>query len=167
MILRQDLVDIEGANASRHLMWTALGIVVACVVLFVLRDHRSLRRLTYTAMIVGLVLVVLPLIPGLGQEVNGAQIWVRIGGFSLQPAEFAKIAFAVFFAGYLVTNRDTLALAGKKFLGLQLPRLRDLGPDPDRLGRVARGPRLRARPRDVAPVLRPVRRACCTSPPSA
>jgi cell division protein FtsW (lipid II flippase) len=128
MILRQDLVDIRGANASRHLMWTALGIVVACVVIFVIRDHRSLRRLTYTAMIVGIVLVVLPLIPGLGQEVNGAKIWIYIGGFSLQPAEFAKIAFAVFFAGYLVANRDTLALAGKKFMGLQLPRLRDLGP---------------------------------------
>jgi cell division protein FtsW (lipid II flippase) len=128
MILRQDLVDIEGANASRHLMWTALGIVVACVAIFVIRDHRSLRRLTYTAMIVGIVLVVLPLVPGLGQEVNGARIWIYVGGFSLQPAEFAKIAFAVFFAGYLVANRDTLALAGKKFLGLQLPRLRDLGP---------------------------------------
>lgn len=128
MILRQDLVGIDGANASRHLMWTSLGIVVAAVALFVIRDHRSLRRLTYTAMIVGIVLVVLPLIPGLGREINGAQIWIFIGPFSLQPAEFAKIAFAVFFAGYLVANRDTLALAGKKFIGLQLPRLRDLGP---------------------------------------
>ena len=128
MILRQSMVEIKGADASRHLMWTALGIVVACVAIFVIRDHRSLRRLTYTAMIVGVVLVVLPLIPGLGDTVNGARIWIFIGNFSLQPAEFAKIAFAVFFAGYLVANRDTLALAGKKFLGLQLPRLRDLGP---------------------------------------
>ncbi|GAB2488649.1 FtsW/RodA/SpoVE family cell cycle protein [Promicromonospora xylanilytica] len=127
-ILRQDLVDIDGANASRHLMWTALGIIVACVVLFLIKDHRSLRRLTYTAMIVGIVLVILPLIPGLGRELNGAKIWIFIGPFSAQPAEFAKIAFAVFFAGYLVANRDTLALAGKKFMGLQLPRLRDLGP---------------------------------------
>ena len=128
MILRLDLVDMNGANASRHLMWTALGIIVACVLIFLLRDHRSLRRLTYTAMVVGIVLVVLPLIPGLGREINGAQIWIFIGPFSLQPAEFAKIAFAVFFAGYLVANRDTLALAGKKVLGIQLPRLRDLGP---------------------------------------
>ncbi|MDR7383279.1 FtsW/RodA/SpoVE family cell cycle protein [Promicromonospora iranensis] len=130
MILRQDLdpAGIDGANASRHLMWTALGIIVACVALFAIKDHRSLRRLTYTAMIVGIVLVILPLVPGLGREINGAQIWIFIGPFSAQPAEFAKIAFAVFFAGYLVANRDTLALAGKKFLGLQLPRLRDLGP---------------------------------------
>lgn len=131
-ILRQDMVPVapalEGANAPRHIMWSAIGIVLACIVIFVIRDHRSLRRLTYTAMIVGIVLVILPLIPGLGREINGAKIWIYIGPFSLQPAEFAKIAFAVFFAGYLVANRDTLALAGKKFLGLQLPRLRDLGP---------------------------------------
>ncbi|GGM11768.1 FtsW/RodA/SpoVE family cell cycle protein [Promicromonospora citrea] len=126
-ILRQTGV-VRDADASRHLMWSALGMAVACVVLFVIRDHRSLRKLTYTAMVVGIVLVILPLIPGLGREVNGARIWIYIGSSSVQPAEFAKIAFAVFFAGYLVANRDTLALAGRKVLGLQLPRLRDLGP---------------------------------------
>jgi cell division protein FtsW (lipid II flippase) len=131
MVLRLDLSPatmMVGANAPRHIMWSSIGILLACVIIFVIRDHRSLRRLTYTAMVVGVVLVVLPLVPGLGKEINGAQIWIFIGPFSLQPAEFAKIAFAVFFAGYLVANRDTLALAGKKFLGLQLPRLRDLGP---------------------------------------
>jgi cell division protein FtsW (lipid II flippase) len=118
-----------GADAARNMQWSALGVVMACLVVWFLRDHRLLRRYTYTAMIVGLVLVVLPLVPGIGAGVvNGAQIWIRIGAFSLQPAEFAKIAFAVFFAGYLVSNRDTLALAGPKVLGLQLPRIRDLGP---------------------------------------
>src|SRR5918995_228351 len=76
----------------------------------------------------GLALVMLPLVPGLGAVINGARIWVRLGGMSLQPAEFGKIALAVFFAGYLVTHRDTLALAGPKILGLHLPRVRDLGP---------------------------------------
>ncbi|WP_246012743.1 FtsW/RodA/SpoVE family cell cycle protein [Myceligenerans xiligouense] len=128
MITRLQMDDMIGANAERHLMWTALSVVVACAVLFFLRDHRVLRKYTYTVMVLALVLVVLPLIPGLGQEINGARIWINFAGFSLQPAEFAKILFAVFFAGYLVTNRDTLALAGKKVLGLQLPRLRDLGP---------------------------------------
>ncbi|PZR53177.1 FtsW/RodA/SpoVE family cell cycle protein [Xylanimonas oleitrophica] len=118
----------EGANAARNMQWSALGIILACLVIWFLKDHRLLRRYTYTAMIVGLVLVALPLVPGIGQRINGAQIWIHVGGLSLQPAEFAKIAFAVFFAGYLVANRDTLALAGKKVLGLQLPRLRDLGP---------------------------------------
>jgi cell division protein FtsW (lipid II flippase) len=132
MIYRIDLAqaarDNPTAFANRQLAWTALGVVMAGVVLVLLRDHRTLRRYTYTAMVAGLVLVVLPLVPGLGTTINGARIWVRLGAMSLQPAEFAKIALAVFFAGYLVTHRDTLALAGPKILGLHLPRVRDLGP---------------------------------------
>ncbi|MCB7135745.1 FtsW/RodA/SpoVE family cell cycle protein [Cellulosimicrobium marinum] len=132
MIFRLDLgSQVTGGDqdlAPRQLQWTALGILLAFVVIWFLRDHRTLRRYTYTAMIAGIVLVALPLVPGLGTRINGAQIWISIGSFSLQPAEFAKIAFAIFFAGYLVTNRDTLALAGPRLLGLQLPRLRDLGP---------------------------------------
>ncbi|MBE7700222.1 FtsW/RodA/SpoVE family cell cycle protein [Oerskovia sp. Sa1BUA8] len=132
MISRLDiggqLVGSTKEFASRQFMWTALGVVAACAVVWFLKDHRTLRKYSYTAMIVGLVLVMMPLLPGIGQNINGARIWVNIADFSLQPAEFAKIAFAIFFAGYLVTNRDTLALAGPKVLGLQLPRLRDLGP---------------------------------------
>lgn len=132
MIFRLDLgSQVTGGSqdlAPRQLQWTALGILCAFLVIWFLRDHRTLRRYTYTAMIAGIVLVALPLVPGLGTRINGAQIWIQVGGFSLQPAEFAKIAFAIFFAGYLVTSRDTLALAGPKLLGLQLPRLRDLGP---------------------------------------
>lgn len=132
MIYRIDIAETaSGENstfAERQLGWTALGMVLAAVVLVLLRDHRTLRRYTYTAMVVGLVLVVLPLVPGLGAVINGARIWIRLGGYSFQPAEFGKIALAVFFAGYLVTTRDTLALAGPKVLGLQLPRPRDLGP---------------------------------------
>lgn len=132
MILRIDLEEnarfATPADAGRHFVWIVLAMVVAGAVLWFLRDHRSWRKYTYTAMIAGIVLVMLPLVPFLGRDVNGAKVWIFIGPFSLQPAEFAKIAFAVFFAGYLVTNRDTLALAGKKVLGLQLPRARDLGP---------------------------------------
>lgn len=128
MILRLELADMSGANAWSSLLYTSLGAVVAALLVWFLRDHRWIRKLTYTAMLVGLGLVALPLIPGVGQEINGARIWVNVAGFSMQPAEFAKIAFAIFFAGYLVTNRDTLALAGPRVLGLQLPRLRDLGP---------------------------------------
>ncbi|MCV2392821.1 FtsW/RodA/SpoVE family cell cycle protein [Actinotalea sp. M2MS4P-6] len=114
--------------AGRQMGWTALGMVLAVAVIVLLRDHRTLRRYTYTAMVIGLVLLVLPLVPGLGTEINGARIWIQVFGGSFQPAELAKIVLAIFFAGYLVTNRDTLALAGPKVLGLQLPRLRDLGP---------------------------------------
>jgi len=132
MIYRIDLANAAREDATtfatRQLGWTTIGVILAAVVLVLLRDHRTLRRYTYTAMVVGLALVVLPLVPGLGTTINGARIWVHLGSQSLQPAELAKIALAVFFAGYLVTNRDTLALAGPKVLGLQLPRIRDLGP---------------------------------------
>ncbi|GAB2464657.1 FtsW/RodA/SpoVE family cell cycle protein [Xylanimonas ulmi] len=117
-----------GADVVRNTQWSALGVVLACLVLWFLKDHRSLRKLTYTAMFASLVLLALPLVPGIGRSINGAQIWIHVAGFSLQPAEFAKITLTIFFAGYLVTNRDTLALAGPKVLGLQLPRVRDLGP---------------------------------------
>jgi cell division protein FtsW (lipid II flippase) len=132
MIYRIDLARAARGGtdmfAGKQLALSAVSVVLACVVLVVLRDHRTLRRYTYTAMVVALALIALPLVPGLGVQINGANIWIRVAGFSLQPAELAKIALAVFFAGYLVTNRDTLALAGPKVLGLQLPRLRDLGP---------------------------------------
>ncbi|GHS85819.1 cell division protein [Actinomycetota bacterium] len=132
MIYRIDLARSGRVGAEmfapKQLAWTAISVVLAAGVLVVLRDHRTLRRYTYTAMVLGLVLLVLPLVPGLGVEINGARIWVRSLGFSLQPAELGKIALAVFFAGYLVTNRDTLALAGPRVLGIQLPRIRDLGP---------------------------------------
>ncbi len=127
MIYRIDLAE-DADFAGRQLGWTAVGVVLAAAVLVLLRDHRTLRRYTYTAMVVGLGLLVLPLVPGLGATINGAQIWIRVAGYSFQPAELGKIALAVFFAGYLVTNRDTLALAGPRVLGLQLPRVRDLGP---------------------------------------
>lgn len=132
MIYRLDLAaEAAGGSsslASKQLIITGVGVAVAVATLVLLRDHRTLRRYTYTAMVVGLVLIVLPLVPVLGTEIRGARIWIGVGDYSLQPAEFAKIALAVFFAGYLVTHRDSLALAGPKVLGMQLPRARDLGP---------------------------------------
>lgn len=132
MIYRIDIAyderDKFAGFAERQLAWTAISMVLAAAVLVILRDHRTLRRYTYTAMVAGLALLVLPLAPVIGRTINGAQIWIRVGPASFQPAELAKIVLAVFFAGYLVTNRDTLALAGPKVLGLQLPRPRDLGP---------------------------------------
>jgi cell division protein FtsW (lipid II flippase) len=80
-------------------------------------------------MALGLALLVLPaLLPASHSTVNGARIWIRFGGFSFQPGELAKLALEVFFAGYLVSKRDVLALAGRRVLGMTLPRARDLGP---------------------------------------
>ena len=69
-----------------------------------------------------------PLLPARFSEINGARIWIRIAGFSLQPGEFAKILFTVFSAAYLVQKRDVLALAGRRIMGIDFPRGRDFGP---------------------------------------
>lgn len=114
--------------AGKQLLWLILGIALAMAVLLLVRDHRQLRRFTWTSMLLGLGLLLLPLAPVIGREINGSRIWVSAFGFSLQPAEFAKIILAIFFAGYLVNHRESLSLAGKRFLGLQFPRARDLGP---------------------------------------
>ncbi|GAA5048163.1 FtsW/RodA/SpoVE family cell cycle protein [Streptomyces similanensis] len=115
--------------APRQLLYTALGIALFAVVLIFLKDHRVLQRYTYISMFTALILLVLPLVPGLGANIYGAKIWINIPGLgSLQPGEFAKIALAVFFAGYLMVKRDALALASRRFMGLYLPRGRDLGP---------------------------------------
>ncbi|WP_381552572.1 FtsW/RodA/SpoVE family cell cycle protein [Streptomyces eurythermus] len=115
--------------APRQLLYTALGIGLFVVVLIFLKDHRVLQRYTYISMFSALVLLILPLVPGLGANIYGAKIWINIPGLgSLQPGEFAKIVLAVFFAGYLMVKRDALALASRRFMGLYLPRGRDLGP---------------------------------------
>ena len=106
-----------------------IGIIAFVAVLALVRDHTRLQGLTYTAMAVGLVLLVLPaLLPASHSTVNGARIWIRFGSFSFQPGEIAKLFLEVFFAGYLVRKRELLALAGRKVLGMTMPRGRDLGP---------------------------------------
>ncbi len=115
--------------ALYQLMWTAVGIVAFIGVLAVIREPRVLQRYTYTLGTIGLILLAIPaLLPTSLSSVNGAKVWIILGGFSIQPGEFARIALAVFFAGYLVTKRDALSLAGRRFLGIDLPRGRDLGP---------------------------------------
>ncbi|MFD5412063.1 FtsW/RodA/SpoVE family cell cycle protein [Streptomyces nojiriensis] len=115
-------------SAPRQMMYTALAIALFAGVLLVLKDHRVLQRFTYISMAGALVLLILPVVPGLGADVFGAKIWISVGGFSIQPGEFAKIVIAIFFAGYLMVKRDALALASRRFMGLYLPRGRDLGP---------------------------------------
>jgi len=116
------------ALALKQLVWSALSVVIAAAVIITLRDHRRLRRYTFTAMAGGLALLLLPLVPGLGRSVLGSRIWIGLGPFTFQPGEVAKILLAIFFAGYLVQTRDVLALVGRRFLGIALPRARDLGP---------------------------------------
>ncbi|GGY29346.1 FtsW/RodA/SpoVE family cell cycle protein [Streptomyces tanashiensis] len=115
-------------DAPSQMMYSAVGVAMFVGVLLLLKDHRVLQRYTYISMVAALILLLLPLVPGLGADVFGAKIWIRIGGFSIQPGEFAKLVLAVFFSGYLMVKRDALALASRRFMGLYLPRGRDLGP---------------------------------------
>ncbi|MPR00108.1 FtsW/RodA/SpoVE family cell cycle protein [Modestobacter sp. I12A-02628] len=135
MIHRLDIAgDQIGSAASREdapvqLLWATVGLALFIGVLLVVRDHRVLSRYAYTLALVGIALLALPaLLPDSISEVNGAKIWIRVAGFSIQPGEFAKICMIVFFAAYLVDKRDVLALASRRVLGLELPRGRDLGP---------------------------------------
>jgi cell division protein FtsW (lipid II flippase) len=114
--------------AFKQLLWTTLGVIAAIAILIRLRDHRVLSRYTYIAMAAGLALLLLPLLPVIGKNINGARIWIGLGPLSFQPGELAKILLTIFFAGYLVTARDSLSLVGRKILAMRLPRGRDLGP---------------------------------------
>ncbi|MGP3952205.1 FtsW/RodA/SpoVE family cell cycle protein [Streptomyces sp. 7N604] len=126
---QEPLVTTEvlgGPKAPGQLMWSTLGIALFLGVLAFLKDHRVLQRYTYISMAVALVLLALPMF---FPAVNGAKIWIVIPGVgSIQPGEFAKIIITVFFAGYLMVKRDALALASRRFMGMYLPRGRDLGP---------------------------------------
>ncbi|QNN54464.1 FtsW/RodA/SpoVE family cell cycle protein [Nocardioides mesophilus] len=123
-------LDLATGNslARTQMVWMTLGVVLFAAVLLVLRDHRRLQAFTYTFGFAAVVLLVMPLLPVLGTEIRGARIWIAVGPFSFQPGEVAKVCLVVFFAGYLVLHRDALALAGRRFLGIDLPRARDLGP---------------------------------------
>ena len=127
VIRRLDLAD-GSTFARQQLTWMTVGVVLFALTMIVLRDHRMLSRFTYTAGLAAILLLLSPLVPGLGYRVNGAQIWVRLGPFGLQPGEVAKVLLVVAFAGYLVQHRDALALAGRRVLFVDLPRGRDLGP---------------------------------------
>lgn len=138
MIYRLDVAAAQRAERNdnpiptpdvyNQLTWYAVAATLFILVLIVLRDHRVLQRYTYTAGLIGVVLLLLPLAPVIGATVNGSTLWVRIGGLTFQPAEAAKIFLTIFFAGYLVVTRDSLALVRTKFLGIGFPRARDLGP---------------------------------------
>ena len=133
MIHRIDLANEAKDSAARtfagtQLVWMTIGVALFVGVLVGLRDHRRLQAFTYTAGLAAIVLLLLPLLPGIGRRINGARIWINLGPMSFQPGEVAKVLLVVAFAGYLVLHRDALALAGRRFLFVDLPRGRDLGP---------------------------------------
>lgn len=132
MITRIDYGSRLSGNPTqvgqRQMVWLVVALALSSLLVLFLRDYRRLRRFSYVCMVIGLVLLLSPELPFFGREINGARIWLAIGPFSVQPAEFAKLFLAVFFAAYLFDHRDRLAVAGKKFAGIRWPRWRDLAP---------------------------------------
>jgi cell division protein FtsW (lipid II flippase) len=138
MIHRIDLASAEkalqagntySAQAPKQVLWTTIALIFFVVILVVVKDHRTLARYGYTMGLVGLGLLMLPgVLPSSISGVNGAKVWLKLKIFSIQPGEFAKIMLIIFFASFLVAKRDLFMAAGRKFLGLELPRPRDLGP---------------------------------------
>lgn len=130
-ITRLDIADhLSGWDAAgiRQIAWTAIAVGLAIATVLAIRNHRVLQRFRYVAMFTAFLLLVLPVVPGLRSPRFGAYIWIQVGPLSFQPGELAKIALAVFFAGYLVQARDSLSMVGRRFLGMRFPRARDLGP---------------------------------------
>ncbi|PSK62811.1 putative FtsW-like protein [Micromonospora sp. MH33] len=125
----RETLAIFAGTGGRQLAWTLGAVVLAAALLAIMRDHRSLSRYAYTLGLTGIVLVMIPaVLPGRFSEINGAKLWIRLGGFSIQPGEFAKLALLAFFAYYLVRKREVLSLASRRVLGIDFPRGRDLGP---------------------------------------
>ncbi|ADK27831.1 FtsW/RodA/SpoVE family cell cycle protein [Corynebacterium pseudotuberculosis] len=113
--------------AGRQVIWTLVAIILMIVVLTVIRNHRILSRYSYILGLLGLVLLALPLVWPTKMNAD-ANIWISIGPFSVQPGEFSKILLLLFFAQLLVNKRALFNVAGYRLLGLEFPRLRDLGP---------------------------------------
>ncbi len=125
LIYRLDLETPDTPAATTQLVWSTLGVGLFIVVVLALRDHRILQRYAYVCVVAALVLLTLPIF---FPSVNGARIWIRVAGFSIQPGEFAKVLLAVFFAAYLAANRTALAYTGRRVWRMQLPTGRVLGP---------------------------------------
>ena len=124
---------LEGAGATEglagaQLRWLVVAVGGFVATLFFVKDIRALARFRYTFAFVGLVLLLLPMIPGLGKEVNGSRLWIGLGPLSFQPAELGKVALVLFFAGYLSERREMLAVATRRIGPIGVPDMRHFGP---------------------------------------
>lgn len=128
IIYRLEIPTDNPGLAAAQTRWLVVSIAAFIAVLYFVRDVRVLARYRYTFAFAGVVLLLLPMLPVLGREINGARLWIRLGPLSFQPSELGKIALVLFFAGFLSERRELLAVATRKIGPLGLPALRHFAP---------------------------------------
>lgn len=114
--------------ADNQLGWLIVGLVAFGLTLLVVRDHRALDRYTYTVGLAGILFLLLPIAPGIGETINGARLWIHFGGLTFQPSELGKVLIVVFLASYLNQKKELLAVATRRVGPIRLPEPRYLGP---------------------------------------
>jgi cell division protein FtsW (lipid II flippase) len=119
---------IDETLARDQANWFVLGLILFALTIHFLRDYDVLERYRYTIAIGGLLLLLAPRVPGIGQQVNGAYLGVKVGPIAFQPAEFTKLAIVVFLASYLREHREVLIVGARRILGVTLPPLKHFGP---------------------------------------
>ncbi len=120
---------IDSTLARQQAQWFVLGLVLFAVTVIVFRDYRRLERYRYLIVFVSLGLMILPRLPVVGYQANGAYLGVRIPGlFVFQPPEFAKIGLVIFLASYLRDTRQLLVVGARRVLGVTIPPLKHFGP---------------------------------------
>ncbi len=122
------IARLDKSLAGLQAVWTLLGMVAFILTLAVVRRARDLERYRYTFALGGIGLLLLPLLPGVGRNINGSRIWIRLGPMSFQPGEMAKLVLAIFFAGYLVERREVLQTFTRRLGSVNLPDPKFLGP---------------------------------------
>jgi cell division protein FtsW (lipid II flippase) len=120
---------INPTLARQQAQWFVLGLILFAVTIVAFRDYRKLERYRYTIVLASLALLLVPRLPGVGYQANGAYLGVRIPGlFVFQPAEFAKIGLVVFLASYLRDTRQVLVMGARRILGVTIPPIKHFGP---------------------------------------
>jgi cell division protein FtsW (lipid II flippase) len=120
---------ISTTDARQQAQWFVLGLVLFAATIVVFRDYRKLEHYRYIIVFSSLFLLILPRLPGIGYQANGAYLGVRIPGlFVFQPAEFAKIGLVIFLASYLRDTRQVLVVGARRFLGVTIPPIKHFGP---------------------------------------
>ena len=114
--------------AVRQVAWLVLGIIFMIAVIIFMKNMDKTANYKYTLMVIGLILLLSPLLPGIGNEIYGSRIWLSIGSFSFQPGEIAKIFIVLFLAGYLAQNREMLSVFTHKVGPFKFPDLSTLLP---------------------------------------